>query len=146
MHFHEWKLLNFRLNFTEICFLGSNWQYGSIDSDNGLVPNRHQAIIWSSVGMLCWCIYASLGLHEWVAWWNMFYYQHGVDKILFECHVVYNFKQWLFCLYICICIHMCICICICLSKVYPVGRFNVKMPSYQYRDSHYKDDIAVFSL
>ena len=109
------KLLNFRSNLTEIYSLGSNWEYGSIGSDNGLVPNRHQAIIWSSAGMLYWCIYVSLGSHELVAWWNMFYYQHGVDKIWFACYDVYNFKQWLFCIYIYICIHMCSCICICLG-------------------------------
>ena len=41
-----------------------NWQYGSIDSDNGLAPNRRQGIIWSNVGMFYWCIYVSLGLNE----------------------------------------------------------------------------------
>ena len=35
-----------------MCSLGSNWQYGSIGSDNGLAPNRRQAIIWTNVGML----------------------------------------------------------------------------------------------
>ena len=43
---------------------GSNWQYSSIASDNGVAPNRRQAIIWSNSGMFCWCIYASLGLNE----------------------------------------------------------------------------------
>ena len=28
----------------------------NIGSDNGLGPNRRQAIIWSNVGMLYWCI------------------------------------------------------------------------------------------
>ena len=32
-------------------------------SDNGLAPNRRQAIIWSNVGMLYWCINGSLGLN-----------------------------------------------------------------------------------
>ena len=41
-----------------------NWQYGSIGSDNGLASKRRQAIIWTNVGMLYWCIYASLGLSE----------------------------------------------------------------------------------
>ena len=26
MHFHEWKVLYFDLNFNEVCSLGSNWQ------------------------------------------------------------------------------------------------------------------------
>ena len=47
-----------------MCSLGYNLQYGSIGSDNGLAPNRWQAIIWTNVGMLYWCIYASLGLNE----------------------------------------------------------------------------------
>ena len=33
-------------------------------SDNGLAPNRRQAIIWTNVGMLYWHIYVSLGLIE----------------------------------------------------------------------------------
>ena len=64
VHFFQWKLLNFEQNFTEICALGSNWQYGSIGSDNGLAPNRWLTIIWSNVGMLYWCIYAWLDLSE----------------------------------------------------------------------------------
>ena len=67
MHFLQWKLLNFKSNFNEIHVvysLGSNWQYDSIGSDNGLAPNRRQAIIWTNVGMLYWRIYASLGLNE----------------------------------------------------------------------------------
>ena len=43
---------------------GSNWQYGSISSDNGLAPNRRQAIIWTNDGIGYWCIYASLSLNE----------------------------------------------------------------------------------
>ena len=35
-------------DMTEICSLGCNWQYVSIGSDNGLVPNRRQAIIWTN--------------------------------------------------------------------------------------------------
>ena len=29
---------------------GSNWQYISIDSDNGLASNRRQAFIWTNDG------------------------------------------------------------------------------------------------
>ena len=52
----------FKWNFINICSLWSNWQYGSIGSDNGLAPNRRQAIIWTNVGMFYWRINASLGL------------------------------------------------------------------------------------
>ena len=54
----------FYYNFTEICFLGSDWQYGSIGSDNGLASNTHQAIILTNDGLGYWHIYASLGLNE----------------------------------------------------------------------------------
>ena len=39
-HFRDWRFFNFKLNFIEICSLGSNWQYVSIGLDNGLVPPR----------------------------------------------------------------------------------------------------------
>ena len=45
-------------------FLWSNWQHGSIGTDNGLALNRWQAIIWSKVGMFYWRIYVSFGLCE----------------------------------------------------------------------------------
>ena len=50
----------FDSNFTEICSRGSNWQYASIGSDNGSVPNR-QAIIWTNDGLLF--LHESLGLN-----------------------------------------------------------------------------------
>ena len=50
MYFLQWKPLNFIQNFTEICSWGPNCQYGSIGSDNGLVPMRQQAIIWTNDG------------------------------------------------------------------------------------------------
>ena len=34
--------------------------------DNGLGLNRRQAIIWTNDGLVYWCIYASLGLNEWI--------------------------------------------------------------------------------
>ena len=41
----EWKCLNLSQNFNECCSQGYNWYYSSIISDNGLAPNRRQAII-----------------------------------------------------------------------------------------------------
>ena len=38
----------------------ASWQYFSIDSDNGLVPNRRQ----TNDDLLWWSIYASHGLNE----------------------------------------------------------------------------------
>ena len=47
------KMFEFLLKFhlsSEVCSLGSNWQYPNIDSDDGLEPTRWQAIIWTSDG------------------------------------------------------------------------------------------------
>ena len=57
-------MLNFDLNVTEVGSAGSNWQYSSIGLDDGLAPNRREAIIWTSDDLVCWHIYASLGLNE----------------------------------------------------------------------------------
>ena len=42
--------------FIEICSQWSNWQYMyvSTDSDNGLAPNRQQAIIWTNGSLAYW--------------------------------------------------------------------------------------------
>ena len=40
--------MNFYLDFTEVYSQGSNQQYSSIGSDNGLAPARRQAIIWTN--------------------------------------------------------------------------------------------------
>ena len=36
----------------------------SIGSDNGLRPHRQQSIMWTDDGLVCWHIYASLGLNK----------------------------------------------------------------------------------
>ena len=42
-----------------------NWQQPSIGLDNGLVPNRQQAIIWTNADQIIhWRIYAALGGDE----------------------------------------------------------------------------------
>ena len=60
MHYLEWKRWNSDSNSIEICSQDSNWQYASIGSGNGLVPNRRQAITWINGDPIHWCIYASL--------------------------------------------------------------------------------------
>ena len=49
MHIIEWKCIK----FTEKGFHwnGSNWQYASIGSDNGLAPTRRQAIMLTNAGL-----------------------------------------------------------------------------------------------
>ena len=48
MHFLEWKYISLDEDFTDVCPKGSNQQYSSIGSDNGLAPARQQAIIWTN--------------------------------------------------------------------------------------------------
>ena len=64
IHFVEWKCSNCDKNFTEVCSQGSNWQYSSIGSDNGLVPSRRQSHYLNQWKLVYWRIYASLGLNE----------------------------------------------------------------------------------
>ena len=49
--------------------------------DNGLVPNRRQAIIWSNADPIHWGIYAALGGDE----LTEFYW------ILYDCRKIYYF-------------------------------------------------------
>ena len=50
--FLQWKFSYFNLNFTlKACSQGSDSQYASIDSDEGLAPNMCQAIIWTNYGI-----------------------------------------------------------------------------------------------
>ena len=49
--FPSMKMYEFRLKFYKFCSQGSNEQYSSIGSDNGLAPARRQAIIWTNDGL-----------------------------------------------------------------------------------------------
>ena len=60
----KWKCLNFDYNFIEVCSQGSNWQYSSIGADNGLAPNRRQAITWTNDVLGCRSIYTPLGSND----------------------------------------------------------------------------------
>ena len=48
--FSSIKYMTVDYDFTEICSKGSNQQYFSTCSDNGLAPSRRQAIIWTNDG------------------------------------------------------------------------------------------------
>ena len=61
MHFREWKILYLDKNCTDVCPQGANWQSSSIGLNNGLAPNRRQAIIWTNADPINWRIYATLG-------------------------------------------------------------------------------------
>ena len=50
--------------FIEVYFYGSNWKLPSAVSDNGLAPNRRQAIIWTNADPIDWRVYAALGGDE----------------------------------------------------------------------------------
>ena len=53
-NFLVWNLLCFDLDYNEIYSQGFNWQYDNIDSDNGLVRNKRQAIVWNNAGLVGW--------------------------------------------------------------------------------------------
>ena len=50
--FLQWKFLYFHFYLTEIRWQGSNEQQSSIGSDNGLVPSRQRAILWTNDGLV----------------------------------------------------------------------------------------------
>ena len=58
----EKKSLYSDINFIEVCSQWSNWQNVTIGSDNGLAPNRRQAIIWTNNGLVYRGIYTSSNL------------------------------------------------------------------------------------
>ena len=41
----------FDYEFPEVCYQGSNLQYSTIGSNNGLAPSRREAIIWTNGGL-----------------------------------------------------------------------------------------------
>ena len=49
--------MNLDQDFTEVCPLRHCWQLISNISDNGLEPNRLQAIIWTNDGLVYWHVY-----------------------------------------------------------------------------------------
>ena len=58
------KYLFFYLNFTDVCWEGSNLEYVIIGSGNSLVLSRRQAIILGNDVLVCWGMYASHSLDE----------------------------------------------------------------------------------
>ena len=64
MRFLELTLFYFDLNFIEINFQGSSWQYVIIGLANGSVLSMHQVITWSRVDPFHWPKYESSGLNE----------------------------------------------------------------------------------
>ena len=72
MHFREWKVWSFDKNFTQVCSWSSNWQWPNIGLDNGLAPNRRQAIIWTNADPNHWHMYASLWGDDLSRRWNNF--------------------------------------------------------------------------
>ena len=60
-----------------------NWQWPSISLDNGLAPNRRQAIIWTNANPIHWSIYAALGGDELSDWCiHHFLWKHYNDVIM----------------------------------------------------------------
>ena len=55
------KIFEFQFNYYWSVSVRSSWQYASIGLDNGLAPNRRQAIIWANADPIDLHIYAALG-------------------------------------------------------------------------------------
>ena len=62
-HFTNKILIRFCM-LIKVCPEGPNSQKPSIGLNNGLVPNRRQAIIWTNADLIHWCIYVALGGDE----------------------------------------------------------------------------------
>ena len=57
-------MYEYGLKFNWFFSYGSNLQYSSIGSDNGLAPNRWQVIIWTNADLVRQRIYVALGKDE----------------------------------------------------------------------------------
>ena len=91
MYFLQWKLSNFDWNFIEFCSQGSNWQYLSLRLDNGLAPNRRQAIIWTNTDPIHCHIYAALGGDELIELTDAIRY---VYDFLFTFYLFVDTQRW----------------------------------------------------
>ena len=76
----------FNSNSLEICSHGFNWQFRS---DNGVAPQRCQAIIWTSDVLVWWCIYASLS-HNQLTHWPLGDLNKILDEVNFKLFSVTN--------------------------------------------------------
>ena len=55
------KIIEFQFKFNWNLFPGIQLKMNIIGLDNGLAPNRRQAIIWTNADPVDWRIYAALG-------------------------------------------------------------------------------------
>ena len=58
IYFLEWKI-NFDSNFPVVCSHWSNKKQASIGSNNGLLPNRQQTIIWTNDGPVAYMLHSA---------------------------------------------------------------------------------------
>ena len=70
------KMYKFLLKVHWSFFLGSNYQYSNIGSDNGLAPIRQQVIIWTKHGIVYWRIYMqcrrkTFMVNQTFVWWTL---------------------------------------------------------------------------
>ena len=64
INFLPWKLFNWCSNLLTIRSHWSNKQEASVGSDNGLAPDRQQANVWTSIGLVYPSIHASPRLNK----------------------------------------------------------------------------------
>ena len=121
MHFHEWKLLHFDEDFTEICSPRSNQQYSIIGSDNGLAPIRRQSIIFHYLNQR-WLTLMTHICTTRPQWPNYRYISTELKNQISD-----SSNDWLIdvslslslavsvCLIVCLVIYILVCVCVSLS-------------------------------
>ena len=138
------KLFEFWLEFHWILSPCSTWQYASIGSANGLVPNRRQAIFCTIDDLGQRCIYASLGLNElrqgWVHTFCSFIcmQSHFCASNIFT-HFLYPRPVLAFgycrCLRLCVCV--CLSVCMCVNhefvRAITLHPFKLESPNLEHR-------------
>ena len=87
-HFLEWEVLHFDSNFTLVCCWGSNWQYVSINSGNGLALHRQQAVTWTNDDKVIWCHMAALGCNYSINSLAPGRFQFNFRKVIFKLTLV----------------------------------------------------------
>ena len=111
-----WILIGISLNFVPKDPIDNKQ---ALSLDNGLAPNRRQAIIWANANPIIWCILAAIGGDESILFemWQYIewkYYIH-LSRHVIKIHTCMSLSLSLsIYIYIYIYIYMCVCMCVCV--------------------------------
>ena len=90
----SWMKMYFDENFSEVCSLESNFQLPNNGLDNGLAPNRRQAIIWTNVDPIHWRIYAALGGGDELMKVRIYIHFHICSSWKLQSQLKHNIMKW----------------------------------------------------